>query len=402
MNTKPLILLALVGLLAIGSVAQAQTNFNGGIGLTYVQSAWNLERGVFTVNTHSRVFGKSANYTDRSPLMIWNISGRINLNYGIGRHFEISATPIIYQDTNVGGEKVNSPDDIFLSIKAGSFTSPTSSLTYGATLSARLPTGDSRNIPFEPYSSARLGFGITGLLSYSMDPLYPEHAPNFHFNLGYWNHNDVGAELVAGGEVSTQPTSMTQEVLYGAGVKIPKALFDFTFELVGNAFFQAPPSAAYSRENYLYFTPAVHYKPLKWMSMRAGVDLRISKADDKTFYADDRSGVTRTLPGEQPNYPGWRLNLGTSFSLQPSGSYRAKERDLLMQKAESRRELFEQIIREQRETESAEAELDRIRAERVRAEKELQRLRSILEGEAQRVDNRVDEEEDDENEEDRN
>ena len=57
------------------------------------------------------------------------------------------------------------------------------------------------------------------------------------------------------------------------------------------------------------------------------------------------------------------------------------ERDLLMQKAQSRRELFEQIIREQDETESAEAELERIRAERIRAEKELERLRRVLEGE---------------------
>jgi len=42
--------------------------------------------------------------------------------------------------------------------------------------------------------------------------------------------------------------------------------------------------------------------------------------------------------------------------------------------------MFEKIIREQRATESAEAELERIKAERVRAEKELARLRRILEG----------------------
>ena len=55
-----------------------------------------------------------------------------------------------------------------------------------------------------------------------------------------------------------------------------------------------------------------------------------------------------------------------------------------MQKAESRRELFEQIIKEQRETESAEAELERIKEERRKAERELERLRQILEGEARR------------------
>ncbi|MCH7755622.1 hypothetical protein IH970_10945 [candidate division KSB1 bacterium] len=60
--------------------------------------------------------------------------------------------------------------------------------------------------------------------------------------------------------------------------------------------------------------------------------------------------------------------------------YRPNQRDVLLQKAENRRELFEKIIREQRATESAEAELERIKAERVRAEKELARLRRILEG----------------------
>jgi len=54
--------------------------------------------------------------------------------------------------------------------------------------------------------------------------------------------------------------------------------------------------------------------------------------------------------------------------------------DVLLQKAKNRRKLFEKIIQEQRVTESAEAELERIKAERVRAEKELERLRRILEG----------------------
>ncbi|MFQ5651734.1 MAG: hypothetical protein ACE5IY_17490 [bacterium] len=385
MKVRHVLVLALVGLVAVPGFLHAQTNFNGGLGLVYVQSAWNLERGVFTLSNNTRIFGKSANFPGESPLMIWNISGRISLNYGLGKHFEVSATPIIYQDTNQSGEKVNSPDDIFLTLKMGSFTSPTSSFTYGFSVSTRIPTGDKRNVPFEPYSSNRIGWGMTGLLSYSMDPLYPEHAPNFHINLGYWNHNDVGTEVVEGGDISTRPQSMTQELLYGVGVKVPKDVFDFSLGLYGNAFLQSPPRAAYSRENYLYVSPAVHYKPLKWMTFNVGVDVRVSKATDKTFYATDGTGAKRTLPGGQPNYPAWRINFGTSFSLQPSSSYRARERELLMQKAESRRDLFEQIIAEQRETESAEAELERIRAERVRAERELERLRAILEGEAQRA-----------------
>jgi chromosome segregation ATPase len=82
-----------------------------------------------------------------------------------------------------------------------------------------------------------------------------------------------------------------------------------------------------------------------------------------------------------PNYSTWRINLGAKFTLLPTSVYHTSERDILMQKAESRRELFEQIIRERRETESAEEELERIRDERRKAEQELERLRKILEGE---------------------
>ena len=41
---------------------------------------------------------------------------------------------------------------------------------------------------------------------------------------------------------------------------------------------------------------------------------------------------------------------------------------------------YTKVIKEQRETESAEEELDRIKTERRKAERELERLRRILEG----------------------
>lgn len=370
-------------ILFLNGHTSAQTNFNGGLGLIYVQSAWTVEPGFLSIGSHSRFFGKNANYVDRTPLTVWDVSGRLNFNYGLGKHVEVSATPVIYQDTNLSGDKVSSPDDLFLAAKFGSFAATGSSVSYGLLASARFPLGKASNVPFEPYSSSNVGWGVTGLMSYSMDPLYPTDATNIHFNLGYWNHNDVGAGLVENGTIGTLPTKMTQELKYGFGVKVPKNSIDFSFEIYGNAFLQAPPTSAYSRESYLYLTPAVYYSPMNWVTLNAGIDIRLFNSKDKTLYADDGSGAVRTLPNEQPNYPGWRLVFGTSFNILPTSSYRLSERDLLMQKAQSRRELFEQIIREQNETESAEAELERIRAERIRAEKELERLRKILEEDAE-------------------
>ena len=85
-----------------------------------------------------------------------------------------------------------------------------------------------------------------------------------------------------------------------------------------------------------------------------------------------------------PNYPTWRINMGLRVTLLPTTAYKVSEKDILMRKAQNRRELFEQIIKEQRETESAEEELERIKNERRKAERELERLRRILEGEAQK------------------
>ncbi|MCZ6820774.1 MAG: hypothetical protein O7G31_14990 [Calditrichaeota bacterium] len=381
MKSRLLGVLTLLSLIFSFDALHAQLNFNGGPGLVYVQSAWTLERGHLTAGGQTRFFGENADYTDSRPLTVWNVSGRVNINYGMGKHFELAVTPIIYQDLNRPSGKVSSPDDLVISVKVGSFNSPGSSLTYGFTLGTRLPLGEVHNVPFEPYASDNVSWGLGGLLSYTTDPLYPEAATSVHFNLGYWNHNDVGVDLVQGGSIGTEPSTMSQELLYGIGVKVPKDALDFSVELYGNAFLQRPPEAAYSRENYLYLTPAVAYKPWKWMTFQLGLDIRLASGQDETLYAPDPNGVNRTLPNSQSNYPTWRLHFGSSFSLLPTSIYHMSERDLLMQKAQSRRELFEQIIREQDETESAEAELERIRAERIRAEKELERLRRVLEGE---------------------
>lgn len=376
-----LLLLLLGGTALLPNALHAQINFSGGRGLTYVQSAWTLEQGFLTVSALTRSYGKVGNFPRLSgrtePLTIWDVTGRFSVNYGLGKHFELAISPTVYGDTNRGGDGVNVPDDLYLSLKIGSFTSPGSSVAYGFLLNTRFPTGGTHNIPFEPYSTDHVGWGFSSLLTYSRDPLYPEDATNIHFNLGYWNHNDVGAELSKSDAPGSEPTSMTQELIYGTGVKIPTDKFDFSFELFGNIFLQKPPAAAYSRENYAYLTPTVFYKPYRWFTLHFGADFRLTSPKDQTDY----TLVGATLPDSQPNYPGWRVNLGTEFTLLPTTVYRVNERDVLMQKAETRRELFEQIIREQRQTESAEAELERIKEERRRAEKELERLRKILEGE---------------------
>lgn len=372
------IALALLGLVLAPLASMAQVN--GGRGPMYVRSAWTLPPGHLTVYGHARIFGQvsNVNLSDLSAYTIWDAQGSLNFNYGLNRRIELNFAPIVYQDTNRGGKGYHFIDDLFLRVKVGAFGTPGSALSYGLEMASRLPTAARHNLVFEPYATGRAGFGATGILSYARDPLYPDAAFNMHFNLGYWNHNDVGQKLS-----DLEPTvdlvrvgNMTQELLYGAAVVLPSDRFDLRLELYGTAFLQKPPVTAYSRESMAYLSPGISYKPYRWMSLDCSIDLRVAGEKDQTTY-----GAVGQI-SDMPNYATWRLNLGMKVTVLPKSLYSISERDILMKRAESRRELFEQIIREQRETESAEAELERIKDERRKAERELSRLRQILEGEA--------------------
>jgi len=373
---------ALVGILCL-SVMPGMAQINGGRGPLHVRSAWSLDAGYFTVYTHNRIFGKVSNVSrNSSPLTYWDFQSSLSLNYGLSSGFELSLTPILYQDVSSDDKKRNFLDDLYFFLKFGSLGAKGSKMNYALELGVRLPKTASRNIIFERYTTNKLAFGAIGIVSYVRDPLYPGDAFNLHFNLGYWNHNDVGERLTSlESSVDTvQVTEMTQEWRYGAAMAIPFERFDLRLELFGNAFINKPPVTAFSRENATYLSPGIVYKPYRWMSLDCSVDLRVSADVDETAYG---SNSVAQVPG-LPNYPAWRLNFGVKLTMLPRSLYSLSERDVLMKKAESRRELFEQIIKERRETDSAEAELEAIKEERRKAEQELARLQKLLEGDSKK------------------
>jgi hypothetical protein len=349
---------------------------NGGNGLTYIKSAWNLKPGYLTLYGKTRFFGKVASLADQaSAITFWDVQGAFSINYGISDHIELAISPIMYQDNHKGGTGYNFPDDLFLGLKFGSYNLKGSSLTWAISLDSRFPTAEYHNVPFEPYSAGTIEWGFTGMLTYSRDPLYPDDNLNIHANFGYVNHNDVGQKLSQLSNDDVSVTNMSQQLLYGIGMKIPSSEFDFSVELYGNKFLQKPPRAtAYSLEDYIYLSPGVSYRAYRWLTLNFTTDLRLSSDKDESIYT-----FSSPIP-DMPNYPSWRINLGMNIILLPTSVYKLSDKDILMRKAESRRELFEQIIKEQRETESAEEELERIKEERRKAERELERLRRILEG----------------------
>jgi hypothetical protein len=371
-------------LLLLATVAEAQ-HLNGARGLPYVRAAWVMEPGYLTMYAHSRFFGKVGHVQLgrlTSAVTYWDVQGTLYFTYGINRHIEASVSPIIYQDTNKGTPGYNIPDDLFLSVKLGSYGSKGSSFSYGIAANGRIPTAKYHNLVFEPYSAGSWEWGFTGLLSYTLDPLYPEEAFNAHLNLNYNHHNDAGKKLSLAPDLvdTIRVLSPTQTLSYAVGLRLPTDKFDYWLQLFGTMFLRQPPVTAYSREDFTYISPGVTYKPYPWLSLDVCVDVRLSKDEDQTQYGLE--GVYKIA--EMPNYADWRVNVGMHVTILPTSVRKVTERDLLMRKAESRRALFEQMIREQRETESAEQELERIKEERRKAERELERLRSILEQEARK------------------
>ena len=302
----------------------------------------------------------------------------MSLNYGLGKHFDLTVASILYQDVNQGGSE-EYPWDTFVGLKIGSFGSKASSMRYGLELNARFPTGERHNVIWEDYTAGTTEWGATALVSYAYDPLYPEDAFNMHFNFGYLHHNDVGEFLTGSKQFikDDQVLSPSQQLRYALGLTIPTESFDYGLEWYGNYWIQQPPPTAASREPYLYMNLSIKYKPYRWFHFMVSGEYRLSADKDETV------GPRRTPSGGLPNYSTWRINVGAKFVLLPTSVFKLKERDILMQKAETRRELFEQIIKERRETESAEEELERIKEERRKAERELERLRRILEGQSE-------------------
>lgn len=356
---------------------------NSGRGITRVKAAWVTETGRLTMLNYSHFWGQVVQVgsgSNKTAYTIWDVQGLVGLNYGLGKHFELAITPIVYQDTQRGGTGGDYPHDLYVALKVASFGSKASSLNYGVSFNSRFPTGEAHNIRYVPtYSAGKPAFGITGLVSYATDPLYSDDSMNMHFNFGYMHHNDVGQKLTDD-PLDTEVLQTSQELEYGLGISLPTNDFNYGLEFWGNLWWlQKPPETAAAREYYLYATPSISYKPYRWLSFTVSADYRLTADKDETT-----SPFAEKLIADTPNYPTWRISAGIKLILLPTSVYRISERDILMQKAESRRELFEQIIRERRETESAEEELERIKDERRKAERELERLRRILEGQTKK------------------
>lgn len=364
---------------------------NGSGGLLRVQTASSLKPGRLQLRPAMSFYTKAAESLGQNrpdPADWWTITGDASLAYGVMNHFDIAAMLRLYQDTNRPGEH-NIPDDLFLDFKAGSIVLGSEKTQAGAMLSFRLPTGDQHNYPFELYAGGAFEFGFMGLFSYFMDPYFPDRDISFHLNLGYYSHNDDGQVLVD--EITNPQGTVIQpaleastsaaQVQYGAGFVFPTEMFNINMELWGGAFTSEPDSAVFSRENYMYFTPSITFKPVEAVNFQLGADIRITSDENTTVIPSvyrTASNLNNKQGAEFPNYSSWKFHLAMNFVLMPGGSDFRSGSGIDVRK---KIDFYESVMKEKDRTKSIEEELRRLRREREQAEKELEELRQLLEEE---------------------
>jgi hypothetical protein len=367
-------------LCGMGATGLQGTPVRGGKGLAYVHSAATLNKGSLELYSGIRYFGKIASFGgSQRAYMLWDVQNSLSVNYGAGRHVELSITPILYQDINrPGGNfwkgKANFPDDILIGAKIGSFSRLESPFVWGGLVTLRLPTAKAHNVIYEPYSAGRVELHLTALASYYRNPVFPDAGWSAHVNLGYINHNDVGKSLSSDPGAPT-PQRMSAEILTGWGILVPSDAFSFSAEVNARSFLARPPSPAYSREYSSYLTLGVNYRFSRWLGLEMGFDKSLLVGEDMTDYV-----FVRTKQRNFPNFPSWRGVLGVKLGILPRSLYQS-EKAGLEQKAKDRQAILEKMIESQTDMESAEQELARIQAERKKVEEELERLRQLLESE---------------------
>ncbi|HID38124.1 MAG TPA: hypothetical protein EYP36_01240 [Calditrichaeota bacterium] len=374
------IFLLLVVILSASLMAQPPY---GSYHLLHTQSAKTFEQGRLEVFTNMNFFTSNVQWLGSGnvpegfkPHNMWLVAGNFALTYGFSDMFDMTISNRVYQD-NHRPNTYNLPGDLFLTAKIGSFNLARRMLFGGLELKSRFPTGEVHNYPYAEYASGAVEFGASGFLSFFSDPYLPERSYNVHLNVGYWNYMEAGKvlyEFSYGKQLIA--TKNSSAFKYAVGFSYPTAMFDFALEAHGLMYIEQPDSFVYSREDWAYVTPSIKYKPLNWLDVVLGVDIRVTP-DKKTtkLLPDPREDI------DLPSYAAWKVQLGLNFRILPFAPPKKTAAEIKRDEFHKRVEFFQQIIQERERSEDIQEELERLKQERESAEKELEELRQILEEE---------------------
>ena len=354
---------------------------NGEKSLIHTQTGKVYSKGQFGLYSNMNFYSKIGDFLgDVRPesfesVNYWLVASNFVMTYGIMEHFDASLGVRLYQDTHLDNE-FNLPDDIFLTLKAGSFTFGRNRFSQAVMTSFRIPTGESHNYPFTEFAPESFQYAIMYALSYYSDPYLPDRGFNAHFNMGWWNYNELGSVLYtrANGD-ELKGTVNSSDFRMALGFVFPTGVFDFRLELSGMLFLRKPNSFVYSAEEWAFLSPSVRYKPIEWISLDLGLDFRISSGDRNNTSGIPEISSSVDLP---PNFPDWKVQLGLNLNLNLLSDNATSDLSYEQQEARKKIEMFEAIVEEREKSASVQGEIDNLKKIREEAEKEIEELKKIL------------------------
>ncbi|MBN2424362.1 MAG: hypothetical protein JXR46_09170 [Calditrichaceae bacterium] len=359
------------------STAQAQL-FNGSKDLIYTQKAKNHNPGVFSFYTDFNYYSKDSKLIDEisGVKKTYNLmAGNVVFAYGFFNHFDVSLGFRYYQVTNRETDP-NVPDDLFLSMRIGSFSFGDNHFYHGFVLGSRFPTAAQYNYPLAEYASGSIEFGVTYAFSFYSNKNLPYRFFNLHANLGYWNHNEKGKVFSFGENLELEADHPSQEFRMALAFAFPTEYVEYRMELTGMLYLQKPHGFIYSAEEYAFLTPSIRIGILSWLSVDLGGDIRLSP---------EREWTTAEIPPAFPagsgitsSYPDWKVHFGINIKYNFKENRGGEGFTRYQKSARQKVEMEQTLIDEIENTKKRQKEVEELKKLRKETEEEIQNLKRVF------------------------
>ncbi|HHL71467.1 MAG TPA: hypothetical protein ENJ29_03055 [Bacteroidetes bacterium] len=332
MKFPPLLKITIAMLFIFAGTAQSQTTIYGGRGLLRVHSAETIGRGRLYVNSFLATYLQAVK---TSSTLGKDHTFSVGITYGLNRYFEMSALLVPYQDDQktIWGP----PGDTRLGLK---FQTPFSgrSLISAVRMFVNLPTAKYSNVPFEPYSSGKVGIGAQLIMTADMTDSFPLFPLKAHLNLGFFDQN-IRDQLFIDEE---------DQYIIGAGIKFPVRSSVVYTEYTAEIFSNNPVVTAYSL-NSQRVTQGLKFLGPWGLIFDFAVDISLSQKPPANSNSDfiKQYADWKVIFGF--NYP-MRLKWGESRDERLARQAREKNKSRAVQEVHEKRQYIEDDLKKMEES----------------------------------------------------
>lgn len=256
----------------------------------------------------------------------------LGFTLGLNNSLEFNMQVVPYQDDQA--HAWGPPGDTQLGLKMA-LPFSAGGISTGLRGFVNLPTAKNHNVPFEPYSSGKVGGGIQGLATIDMTESFPLVPLKAFLNFGYYDHT-LDRNFFIGNE---------DQFLIGAGLKFPIRSITFYTEYTGEIF--ANNALVSYAENSTRISQGMKvlgpWNLILDVAMDVGLDKPAARLIDPNF---------------QKEYADWKIVLGVHYQVafdRQSG-----------------------VSSTQTSKRRADPELERVRLKRVNAKEDLEDMEKSL------------------------